>query len=40
VRQILVDDSGENHWYLEAEVDVREGLAADQPLLKLLEVAG
>ncbi|HKP61548.1 MAG TPA: DUF3516 domain-containing protein [Polyangiales bacterium] len=40
VRQILVDESGDNQWYLAAEVDVREGLAPDQPLLKLLEIAG
>lgn len=38
VRQILVDESGDNQWYLAAEVDVREGLAPDQPLLKLLEI--
>ncbi len=40
VRQILVDDSGENHWYLDAEVDVRAGIPADQPLLQLLALSG
>jgi hypothetical protein len=39
-RQILVDATGENSWYIEAEVDVQNGLPTDQPLLKLLNVAG
>jgi len=39
-KQILVDDTGDNHWYLEAEIDVRNGLPTDQPLLKLVNVAG
>jgi superfamily II RNA helicase len=39
-KQILVDETGENHWYIDAEVDVQQGIPTDQPLLKLLEVAG
>ena len=39
-RQILVDASGDNQWYLEAEIDVRNGMPTDQPLLKLLNLAG
>jgi superfamily II RNA helicase len=34
-RQILVDEAGDNDWYVEAEVDVREGMPVDQPLLRL-----
>jgi superfamily II RNA helicase len=39
-RQILVDEIGDNHWYLEAEVDVQQGMPTDQPLLKLVNIAG
>jgi hypothetical protein len=38
-RQILVDEAGDNDWYVEAEVDVREGMPVDQPLLRLKTIA-
>jgi hypothetical protein len=40
VRQILVDDTEENAWYLEGEVDTSAGLVRDQPLLLLQEIRG
>jgi superfamily II RNA helicase len=40
VRQILVDDSAENNWYLDAEVDASAGISRDEPLLRLREIRG
>jgi len=38
VLQILVDESDENSWYIEGEVDARGQIARDEPLLKLREI--
>jgi hypothetical protein len=40
VRQILVDETEENAWYLEGEVDTSAGLVRDEPLLTLQEIRG
>jgi hypothetical protein len=40
VRQILVDETGDNHWYIAGEVDARSSLTSDEPLLTLREIRG
>ncbi|MET0388633.1 MAG: DUF3516 domain-containing protein [Polyangiales bacterium] len=40
VQQILVDDAGDNQWYLEGEVDARVQISRDEPLLLLREIRG
>jgi hypothetical protein len=40
VVQILVDDAGDNTWYLEGVVDARVPITRDEPLLLLREIAG
>ncbi len=39
-QQILVDPTGDNHWAVQAEVDVRNGVSSDEPLLRLVDIAG
>jgi hypothetical protein len=38
VQQILVDESADNNWYLEGEVDARVPITRDEPLLRLREI--
>ena len=38
VVQILVDDAGDNNWYLEGVVDARVPITRDEPLLRLREI--
>jgi hypothetical protein len=38
VQQILVDDSEDNNWYLEGEVDARAPISRDEPRLRLREI--
>jgi len=38
IQQILVDESEDNNWYLEGEVDASVPLTRDEPLLKLREI--
>ncbi|HEX7479374.1 MAG TPA: DUF3516 domain-containing protein [Polyangiales bacterium] len=40
VQQILVDPSGDNHWFVQAEIDLRQGTPVDEPLVRLIEIAG
>lgn len=40
VQQILVDESEDNTWFIEGEVDARAGINRDEPLLLLLDVRG
>jgi superfamily II RNA helicase len=40
VQQILVDETEDNQWYIEGEVDARAGIQRDEPLLRLQEIAG
>jgi hypothetical protein len=40
VQQILVDEAEDNQWYIEGEVDARVSIQRDEPLLRLLEIAG
>ena len=39
VRQVLLDPSDDNLWYLEARVDLRSGQPPEGPLLELLSIA-
>jgi hypothetical protein len=38
VQQILVDDSEDNNWYLEGEVDASVPITRDEPMLRLREI--
>jgi superfamily II RNA helicase len=38
VQQILVDESEDNNWYIEGEVDARVPITRDEPLLRLREI--
>ena len=38
IQQILVDESEDNNWYLEGEVDASVPLTRDEPLLRLREI--
>jgi hypothetical protein len=38
VQQILVDESEDNNWYLEGEVDASVPITRDEPLLRLREI--
>jgi hypothetical protein len=38
VLQTLIDDSDENAWYIEGEVDARGQIVRDEPLLRLREI--